>query len=335
MEADLVRREQVPFESIPAAGIHGVGWRQLPGNLWQLARGTLAAWRLLRRFRPEVMLFTGGFVAMPVAIAGRWPWFRRARARILLYVPDIEPGLALKSLSRFANRIALTTEESLSFFLEKTSLVVTGYPVRGDLLSWTLPQARQAFGLAPDLLTLLVFGGSKGARAINRALLAILSDLLDEVQVVHISGHLAWEEVQAARASLAPRLAARYHAYPYLYAEMGAALRAADLAVSRAGASTLGEYPLFGLPAILIPYPHAWRYQEVNARYLERHGAAVVLEEADLDNQLLGTVQALLRDAGRRKALSQAMLSLARPQAALEIAGQLWDLALERSAGRS
>ena len=335
MEADLIQREQVPFETIPAAGLHGVGWRQLPKNIWQIARGALAARRILRRFRPEVMLFTGGFVAVPVAVAGRLPGIRQKRPANLLFVPDIEPGLALKTLACFADRIALTAEESRRFFSKSAALTVTGYPTRQDLREWALDQAREALGLKSDLFTLLVFGGSKGARSINRALLAILPVLLEEVQVVHISGHLDWAEVDAARSSLEARLGERYHAFPYLHAEMGAALRAADLVVSRAGASVLGEYPLFGLPAILVPYPYAWRYQEVNARYLEQRGAALVIEDADLTSQLLEAIQALLHDPGRWTRMAQAMRSLDRPEAAQKIGNLLRQLAPAQEAGRS
>jgi UDP-N-acetylglucosamine:LPS N-acetylglucosamine transferase len=159
--------------------------------------------------------------------------------------------------------------------------------------------------------------------------------LLEDIQIVHISGHLDWNEVEAARLSLETRLVERYHAFPYLHGEMGAALKAADLVVSRAGASVLGEYPLFGLPAILIPYPYAWRYQEVNARYLEQRGAALVLEDADLQGHLHETIQVLLRDQGRRMAMGQAMRSLARPDAAQKIASQVWELAIEQAAGRN
>ena len=99
MEADLVARQGIAFAGIPAAGVHGVGLRTLPGNLLQLSRGTLQARRILRSFQPDVILFTGGYVAVPMAMAGR-------RCPILLYVPDIEPGMALKTLARFASTIA-------------------------------------------------------------------------------------------------------------------------------------------------------------------------------------------------------------------------------------
>jgi UDP-N-acetylglucosamine--N-acetylmuramyl-(pentapeptide) pyrophosphoryl-undecaprenol N-acetylglucosamine transferase len=115
---------------------------------------------------------------------------------------------------------------------------------------------------------------------------------------------------------------------------MGAALAAADLVLSRAGASALGEYPLLGLPAILVPYPYAWRYQQVNARYLEERGGALLVKEADLAEHLFPLVHQLMGDASRRKAMSQAMKSLARPEAARAIAGLLKSLGTAAGKGR-
>jgi len=340
MEADLVKRTNVPYTAIPAAGVHGVGWRAMPGNLWQLSRGFLASRRLLRQIRPDVLFFTGGYVAVPMALAARsLPAHGAAsvRPRSLLYVPDIEPGLALKTLARFADRIAITAENSRSYFPGRENISLTGYPTRRDLHAWDLEKARQTLGLSADLPVLLVSGGSRGARSINQALLAALPELLREIQVVHISGQLDWPEVVAAceklSAELPPEITKRYRPYPYLHEEMGAALSAADLALSRAGASSLGEYPLFGLPAILVPYPYAWRYQQVNAGYLADNGAAVIVDDSDLQEQLLPVVRRLFRDVPGLDRMRAAMRSLARPQAASDIAGLIQTLASERSEG--
>ena len=107
MEEELVQRQNIPFKAIPAAGVHGVGMKALPGNLWRLVKGTAAARKIIHAFQPDVMLFTGGYVAAPVAVAG-------GSIPKLLFVPDIEPGMALKFLARFANRIAVSAEPSRS-----------------------------------------------------------------------------------------------------------------------------------------------------------------------------------------------------------------------------
>jgi undecaprenyldiphospho-muramoylpentapeptide beta-N-acetylglucosaminyltransferase len=320
MEADLVKRAGIPYEEISAAGVHGVGLAALPGNLLQLGQGYLQSRRILHRFQPDVLFFTGGYVAVPMAIAGR-------SRPALLYVPDIEPGLALKTLARSADRIAVTAEPSRQYFRGQAAVQVSGYPTRPDLQRWELTKAYQALGLAEGLPVVLVFGGSKGARSINQALLPILPAILSEAQVVHISGSLDWNEVQAASQSLPGDLAGRYHLYPYLHEEMGAALTAADLVVSRAGASCLGEFPLFSIPAILIPYPHAWRYQQVNAEYLASRGAALILKDETLGEQLLPTIKDLLRDVPRQERMRRAMRQLATPGAAQRIAESIIELA--------
>ncbi|MEZ0395793.1 MAG: UDP-N-acetylglucosamine--N-acetylmuramyl-(pentapeptide) pyrophosphoryl-undecaprenol N-acetylglucosamine transferase [Anaerolineales bacterium] len=327
MEAGLVQRAGVPFKAIPAAGVHGVGLRALPGNLWRLTRGFFAARRILDEYRPDVLFFTGGYVAVPMALAG---W----RIPSLLYVPDIEPGLALRTLARFASRICITVEESARFFRRPARLRLTGYPVRRELTGWTRRTGRQALGLSETEPVLLVTGGSKGARSINHAVLDSLPGLLELAQVVHITGELDWPEVEARTRSLSEAQLARYHLYPYLHEEMGAVLAAADLVLSRGGASALGEYPLFGLPAILVPYPHAWHYQKVNAAYLTRMGAAVTLEDSLLSETLLPTVRAILQTPERLESMRGCMRRLAHPGAAKEIAGELLALAKKRRGHR-
>ncbi|MDX9864688.1 MAG: UDP-N-acetylglucosamine--N-acetylmuramyl-(pentapeptide) pyrophosphoryl-undecaprenol N-acetylglucosamine transferase [Anaerolineaceae bacterium] len=319
MEADLVTRANVDYKSIPAAGVHGVGLRTLPGNLIKLLRGTLASRRILRAFKPDVILFTGGYLDVPMAVAG---W----RIPSLLYVPDIEPGMALKAISRFAARIALTTKTSAQYFNRKDRLVVTGYPTRADLIPQNREAARQRLGLHNQLPVILFFGGSKGAHTINDALANILPQLLTKAQVLHISGKLDWDEVQENRRSLPPDAAHNYHPMPYLH-EMGDAFASADLVVSRAGAATLGEYPLFGLPAILIPYPYAWRYQRVNAEYLVQRDAALMIEDENMQSALLTTIEDLLASPEKLACMSKAMRSLAHPQAAQKLAGLVRELA--------
>ena len=329
MEEQLVKQAGVPFEAIPAAGVHGVGARALPGNIGQLWLGLMKARRVLRSFRPDVLLFTGGFVAVPVALAARLPGRGFPRPRSLLYIPDIEPGLALKSLARFADRIAVTTRDTRAYLGGHSSMIVTGYPTRSGLRAWNKEQALAVLGLSAKPPILFVFGGSKGARSINQALWAALPELLSELQIVHITGQLDWPEVEKVRAQLSEEFAERYHPYPFLHQEMGAAFTVADLALCRAGASTLGELPLFGLPAVLVPYPHAWRYQQVNAQYLADHGAAVILEDAELSRQLLPVVRDLIGNIHKREQMHSAMRALAQPDAAAKIAEHLHSLSAE------
>lgn len=322
MEASLVSRSGIAFESIPAAGVHGVGPRALPGNLWRLARGVLAAGAIVRRFKPEALLLTGGFVGVPVTLAAR-------RLPRIVYVPDIEPGQALRWLSRSADVVAVTAEESRRFYPHRANVVVSGYPTRPGLADLDRNLARQRLGLVLDGPVLLVFGGSRGARSINRAVWHHLGELLAQAQVVHITGDRDWPELKPATASLPADLAKGYHAFPYLHEEMGWALAAADLAVSRSGASVLGEFPAVGLPAVLVPYPHAWRYQETNAAYLVSYGAAVSLSDEAVESALSATALDLLADVKRLAAMRTAARRLARPAAASTIAAEVLRLMQE------
>ena len=217
-------------------------------------------------------------MGVPVAFAGR-------KIPSVVFIPDIEPGLALKAILRFASSVAVSTKKSLQF-LKGKQVKVTGYPIRSEMKHWDRTSARKHFSIPEKEPVLLVFGGSKGALSINQALFASLGSLLKDMHVIHISGKDHWEEAQKVQVALDPALLGKYHAFPFLYDEMGAAFAAADLVVCRAGASTLGELPFFGLPAILVPYPHAWRYQRQNAEYLQENGGAVILDDANLMTSL-------------------------------------------------
>ncbi|NOQ40853.1 MAG: undecaprenyldiphospho-muramoylpentapeptide beta-N-acetylglucosaminyltransferase [Anaerolineales bacterium] len=320
MEQELLSRQNIEFTTIPAAGLHGVGLKNLPGNLSQLLKGYLKAGQIIRKYRPDVLLFTGGYLAVPAAFAGR-------SVSSLVFIPDIEPGLAIRAINRLADQIAVSVDQTKLYIPAGKSVTVSGYPVRVKLLDWTREKALEILNLDPALPVLLIFGGSKGARSINRAAKKILPDLLRELQVIHITGNLDWNEMKTNLEKLSLDEKEHYRVFPFLHDEMGAALRIADLVVSRSGASILGEYPLFGLPAILVPYPHAWRYQKTNAQYLADRGAAEIIAAEDLPGQLLPRVQAIFNDQEKLMKMGSAMKALAQPKAAETIAHLLLSLA--------
>jgi len=327
MEADLVATRDIPFKSVPAAGVHGVGISKLPGNIIKLTKGIVASQKILRQFKPDVLLFTGGFVAVPMALAG-------VKFNSLLYVPDIEPGLALRTLARYSDKIALTADESIKYFKSTKKLVVTGYPTREDFKVKTKEESRERLGLRNNLPVLLVIGGSKGAHLINEALLPNLPTLLQDYQLVHLSGTADWQECQDLKTKMLPELSQNYHPYAYLHDEISDAFSSADLAISRAGASILGELPLVGLPAILVPYPFAWRYQKVNADYLVDQGAAFVVNNSELTAKLVPLIKQLFSEKSRLSSMSKAMASLATPQAASKLAELVCSLGSNPDGGR-
>jgi UDP-N-acetylglucosamine--N-acetylmuramyl-(pentapeptide) pyrophosphoryl-undecaprenol N-acetylglucosamine transferase len=320
IEADLAERAGIVFSSIATGQIRGRGPFGAARNLVKMARGAQQCAALIRDFRPDVVFLTGGYVAAPVAWAA---W--RARIPALIYLPDLTPGQAIRLTSRLVDRVAVSFPEVAGYFPGKA--VVTGYPVRAELLEADKAAARQVLGLSKAAPVLLVFGGSRGARSINQALVTALPELLPCCQVIHISGHLDWPWVQEAASGLAPALRARYHPYPYLHTEMTQALAAADLVVARAGASTLGEFPARGLPSILAPYPFAGQHQDANAAYLAKHGAALVIPDAALGERLAQAILRLWGAPDELASMAQAAAKLAQPDAAKKIALELCHLA--------
>lgn len=352
-EKPLVEKSGVRLDSVDevqAGAMHGVGLIKASLGLLKTLMGTVQALGILGRRKPQVVLMTGGWVGLPVALAA---WLRRIP--VAVFLPDIEPALSIKMLRFFATKIAVTTPDSAPY-VPANKMVVTGYPLRrmlthmpapdslgeeqlatGDYPSFVVagtangatlyvPVNRTAgiahFKLDPAKKTLLVFGGSRGARNINIAVIDALPELLGrgDLQIIHVTGELDAERGKAVTAD-------GYHPYAYLHDDMGLAMAAADLCVCRSGASTLGELPHFGLPSILVPYPFAWRYQKVNADYLAERGAAMVLPDEQMQARLADTVLSLLDDRTTLAAMRNAARALDRPHAALAIGEMLKGIA--------
>ena len=320
IEADLVKRAGIEFRGISAAGLHGVNVLSLPGRVIKLIKGYFSAKKILRDFKPDVMFFTGGYVGFPVAKAGK-------NIPSVLFVPDIEPGVALNMLSRDADRIAVVCEDSKAYFSDQEKIRVTGYPTRTDIRSWSKAEALSKFGLSDDAPVLFVFGGSKGARSINYALRGNITEMLKHCQIIHITGKTDQEEMESFYQSLPDDAKKKYKMFPYLHEEMGAAFSAADLIISRAGASTLGEFPLFGVPAILVPYPYAWRYQKGNAVYLVNKNAALMIRDEDLAEKMVPVTADLFEHPEKLAAMRRSMTGLAVPDAAEKIMDLLTEAA--------
>jgi UDP-N-acetylglucosamine--N-acetylmuramyl-(pentapeptide) pyrophosphoryl-undecaprenol N-acetylglucosamine transferase len=228
----------------------------------------------------------------------------------------------VRFLGRHATKVACTVDASLAS-LPSGKGVVTGYPVRAQFAQATRAEGIARFGLDPALRTLLVTGGSLGAHRINAAIAEALPRLLVQAQVLHVTGREDGEWLTEQRELLPPDLRSRYHVYPYTE-DMAYAMAASDLAVTRAGASTLGELPIMGLPAIVIP--GAFSDQQVNAQYLVQRGAAVMLGSDELV-RLEGEVLRLLNDDTTRDAMAAAMRALARPDAAERLATLMQEIA--------
>jgi UDP-N-acetylglucosamine--N-acetylmuramyl-(pentapeptide) pyrophosphoryl-undecaprenol N-acetylglucosamine transferase len=324
-EGAIVERAGIPFEAVSTAPIRGRMPWQMGANAAQITVGVKQARGLLGEFRPDAILMTGGYVSFPVAVAARSRGIPMA-----LYLPDLAPGWAVRAIARLAQRVAVTAIESLRR-LPSGKTTVTGYPVREEFWHVTRSEGRQRLGLNAEEKVLFVTGASSGAHSINQAVASELTGLLQLCEVIHLCGRNDESWLGEIRYGLPDHLRARYHLFGYMHDEMPYAMAAADLALSRSGASVIGEFPAVGLPSVLVPLPIAGGHQRLNAKYMERHRAAVVLEDDDLE-KLLPVVGELLHDEARLRSMREAARRLARPNAAARIAGLVINLARETPA---
>ena len=321
IEERILAREEMTFYPIATGALRGVNPLKMLRNLGALAKGTLQARKLVAQFRPDAVLATGGYASVPLVLAAS-----SAGCPSLIYLPDVEPGLAVRFLSFFAQKIAVSFQSVTSYFAED-KVVVSGYPVRQGFYTTERATALDTLNLTDEYPILLILGGSRGAHSINRSVQRVIGPLLHKAQVVHVSGHEDYDELNAMRSDVDQGLSSRYHLYSYMYENMIDAFVAADLVVARAGAAVLGELPAAGLPAVLVPYPYAGQHQHVNAEYLAQRGAALIIRDEDLLTSLLPVVSELLDDPQRLAAMREASRNLAVPNASRVIADRLYCLA--------
>ncbi len=343
-ELILAREEQVsgpgriPIRFATSRGYPGASPLPLLRFLLTLKLGVFQAAFHLLRFRPDLLIACGGYASAPAVFAA-WGLRRIGllRTRILLHEQNALPGLMNRVSARLADLCALTFAESARG-LRTRRICHTGYPVRPDLTRLPDKQdSRRGSGLPLDGPVLLVFGGSQGARSLNRALYELLAELLERgIAVIHAYGTAAGPEYHAARehatameglaARLDKRVLSRYHAEPFLF-DMPGAYAAADLCLTRAGAGTIFELLCAGLPAVLVPKMGLpGDHQVCNARIVEEHNAAVIvleepratgkgLQEHLSPAKLRQALEPLLASGGERRALQKEGRSLRRDEA--------------------
>jgi len=320
-ERELVVRAGLPFRAVTAAAVRGRSPWGFTAGLAKLAQGMFEARTILRQFHPQAILTTGGYASVPVAVAARGV----DHIPLVVFLPDVRPGWAVRFMARLARRVAVTSHRSLSF-LPPGKAVVTGYPVRPAFWQTTKIEARRRLALLDQERVLFVAGATHGAHTLNQAVASHLSQVLELCQLIHVSGRGDHAWLQRLRQDLPERLRHRYHLHPYVYDDLPWAMAAADLAVMRSGASVMGELPALGLPAVLVPYPHAGGHQRFNAQYLADADAAIVVEDSKL-NGFLPLVGELLADEERRATMAEATRRLARPNATRDIARILLEVA--------
>jgi UDP-N-acetylglucosamine--N-acetylmuramyl-(pentapeptide) pyrophosphoryl-undecaprenol N-acetylglucosamine transferase len=319
LEERLVGAAGYGFHAIDAAPLPRRPSVDLLRVLPRSVRAVRIGRALLAETDARVVVSFGGYVALPLAFAAR------GRVPLVLHEQNSRPGLANRLSSRFADHVAVTFPSSAERLATRERVRCVGNPVQRRLRDLDRTARRSdaldRLGLQPSTTTLLVLGGSQGARSINRAVAgAAAAWPALGVQVLHVTGHrghdesLAWWRENGVDPD-APDSVIRV--VPFLD-DMADAYSVADLALSRAGATTIAELAVLGVPAVLVPYPHATaQHQDGNARALEQAGAAVVVQDADLTPDLIATtVAGVLAEPARLASMSRAARAWARPEAA-------------------
>lgn len=317
LESRVVPNLGLPLDLIRSAGLKGKSLAALLRGLALLPLSALDAWRVLSARRPDVVVGVGGYSSGPVLLLAAL-----RRIPTLLMEQNTAPGFTNRRLAPWVRAAAVSYEETLRHF--PGTGFVSGNPVRQAFL-----QAAEAGDERRDeeRVAVLIVGGSQGARAVNEALMAAAPRLAAAgggLSLTHQTGERDLTRVRDAYA--AAGLTATVEAF---FHDMPARMRAADLVVARAGASTLAELTVLGRASVLVPLPTATDdHQRKNARVLEAAGAADVVEERDLgDGRLADRVLALAADGGRRSAMAARARALGRPDAAARVADRVIALA--------
>lgn len=309
MERDIVGRYGYEIEEIDVIGMR----RTFPGVIkfvmnWN--KGNKQALRIIHRFDPAAVVGTGGYVSAPVIRAAH-----KMNRKIFLQEQNSLPGLAVRSVARYADVIFIAYDSAESYF-DESKCSLTGNPIRVDIGDRDMETSKREFGLNADKKTLLVLGGSSGASSINETIPEFVIDIMPEDwQILWQTGSRDYKRyyentTERIKGAMIPFID-----------DMPSAYAAADLVLSRAGAMALSEITAAGLPSVLIPYPHATGdHQTLNARVLEEAGAAVIVTETEINSGLISVLEKMMTDDSERDRMGKAAKAMGKPGAAREIA---------------
>lgn len=324
LESTLVPQAGFPFNPIDVTGFDRSRPWTLVSALWRMRAAQKTIGRHFGSERPDVAVGFGAYIELPLI-----NWCHAQSIPCVIHEQNSVPGLANKTSAAKVKTVCVSLPVAIDAFRGKvgpdTQIVVTGNPVRQSVIRADRAQGRRDLGIPEDATMLLVFGGSLGARHLNQGVAALKSKLLSrrDLYVIHSTGKGEYDSV-VQELALTQEESARWRVMPYID-RMGEALAAADLVLSRAGASSVAEIAALAVPSVLVPYPFATAdHQTTNARYLVDAGAAVLLPDEKIDtpefeDDLLGLVD----DPARRQAMRDAARGLAQDKAALALADQV------------
>jgi len=321
MEEGIIQEAGFRMRTIRARYLQRRLSLELLATAGTLAVGLWQSYCLIRSFRPDLVIGTGGYVSAPVI-------FLASCMGLPTFIQEQNafPGVTNRVLGRVASKIAIAYRDAEAYF-PRGKTVLTGNPVRPEIMTAERSQGIRAFGLDPDKRTVLITGGSQGASTLNRAVIEGAGQLaaIPGVQYVFLCGKNHYDSVKQQLEGLVSE--GRMRLFPYTH-DMPLALAAADLVVGRSGAILLAEITARGIPAILVPYPYAAaNHQEKNARTLEKHGAARVILDRDLNGRVLcDVISGLLASGKVLEDMRENSRRLGRPDAAASIVDEAMKL---------
>lgn len=319
METELVPKEGFRLETVQVTGLSRRNPLQAGRSVWLAGQSLLRARRIIRAFRPDVAVGTGGYVSGPALLAAA-----RLRIPTLIHEQNAYPGLTTRLLSRVATVVAISHEEARLRLPRAKKTVVTGMPIRQDFYRADRGQARASLGIPADATVVLTVGGSGGALRLNEAIADYAPAFFGKTgrYLLQVTGERYFAAIQQRQTSSGIGVD-QWQTIRFMY-DMPAAMAAADLVISRAGASTMEEIAAVGVPAIFIPSPNVTdNHQEYNANSLARLGAALVIKEDALDVASLDhNVETILANPKRRQEMAVASKAASHPEATSQL-GQL------------
>lgn len=317
MEKEVMQKYGIPMKSIQVGKIRRYF---SPMNLVDFFRAIIGVFQslwILLKYMPDAIFSKGGYASFPVVIAG-WIY----RIPILIHDSDATPGLANSVLGKFADRVAVSYPEAEREFPAE-QVVLTGNPVRADVVSGDAQKAREFFHLSPEKKTIFVWGGSQGAKIINEKIVDILPELIRKYQIIHQTGESNFEEAKHRAGELGIKAGHEgYYPVAFIGDELKDILAVSDLVISRAGANSISEIAAVGKPAIIIPIEKsANNHQRMNAYSVARLGGCIVLEENNLgENLLLNRIDEVMNNNDLKTTLSTNIKQFYHPDAADRLA---------------
>ncbi|MEL7565377.1 MAG: undecaprenyldiphospho-muramoylpentapeptide beta-N-acetylglucosaminyltransferase [Dehalobacterium sp.] len=319
LEADIVPKSGLFFKTIDVEGLNRPFSHRTLFSLLKAAKGTWEGRKILRSFKPDVVIGTGGYVCGPLVFSAS-----TLGISTLIHEQNAFPGLTNRILARFVRHICVTFEDSLKYFPCKKNISITGLPVREEIISRKHLAGLTNLSLSKDKLTVVITGGSRGARSLNFAMGSVYQRFWNDksIQFYHITGQTGYQESLSfyKENGLEVLHHDRIKMVPYLY-QMEDALAAADIIIGRAGASFLSEVMVKGIPSILVPYPFAAaNHQEHNARAMEKRGAAKVILDHELEEgKLLSVLETIINDVTLRSRMGVAAKEMGKANALEDI----------------